>query len=537
MNTKQLRQKILDLAIKGKLVPQDPNDEPASKLLERIREEKEQLIKEGKLKRDKNESYIFVGDDKLHYEKFSDGSVVCIEDEIPFEIPESWAWCRLKEASIINPRNKADNNMEAGFIPMPLISKNYLESVMFQKKTWNEIKKGFTHFQNNDVVVAKITPCFENSKAAIISNLPNNLGAGTTELHVIRPIKILSEYVYAITKTKQFLESGKQEMTGCAGQQRVPTSFIEYYLIPVPPISEQQRITQTIKELLNIVEILENDKLDLSDLIKQTKAKVLDLAIKGKLVPQDTNDEPADKLLEKIREEKEKLIKEGKLKRDKNETFIFKNSDDNSYYEQIDGETVYIDDDLPFEIPDSWRWCRFNNFSLYSTDYVANGSFASLNENVNIYKTPNYALLIKTQDFANNFTKDLTYIDKQSYEFLQKSKLFGGELMLSNIGASIGKAFIIPNLQRPMSIAPNSIIIKFLDNITTKYVYFLILSHFGQSILKGFTAGTAMPKFNKTQLRETLLPYPSYDEQKRIVYKIENIFSYLDNLESIIKGS
>ena len=109
--------------------------------------------------------------------------------------------------------------------------------------------------------------------------------------------------------------------------------------------------------------------------------------------------------------------------------------------------------------------------------------------------------------------------------------------MLSNIGASIGKAFIIPNLQRPMSIAPNSIIIKFLDNITTKYVYFLILSHFGQSILKGFTAGTAMPKFNKTQLRETLLPYPSYDEQKRIVYKIESIFSYLDNLESIINGS
>ena len=134
MNTKQLRQKILDLAIKGKLVPQDPNDEPASKLLERIREEKEQLIKEGKLKRDKNESYIFVGDDKLHYEKFTDGSVVCIEDEIPFEIPESWAWCRLKEASIINPKNKADDNMEAGFIPMPLISKNYLESVMFQKK-------------------------------------------------------------------------------------------------------------------------------------------------------------------------------------------------------------------------------------------------------------------------------------------------------------------------------------------------------------------------------------------------------------------
>ena len=197
---------------------------------------------------------------------------------------------------------------------MSLISKNYLETVMFQKKTWNEVKKGFTHFQNNDIVVAKITPCFENSKAAIISNLPNNLGAGTTELHVIRPIKLLSEYIYAIIKTRQFLDFGKQEMIGCAGQQRVPTNFIEEYLVPIPPINEQQRITQTIKELLNIVETLENNKIDLSELIAQTKSKVLDLAIKGKLVPQDPNDEPADKLLERIMEEKEKLIKEGKLK-------------------------------------------------------------------------------------------------------------------------------------------------------------------------------------------------------------------------------
>ena len=118
MNTKQLRQKILDLAIKGKLVPQDPNDEPASKLLERIREEKEQLIKEGKLKRDKNESYIFVGDDKLHYEKFSDGSVVCIEDEIPFEIPDSWAWCRLKEVCIYIQRGKSPKYSEMEKYPV-----------------------------------------------------------------------------------------------------------------------------------------------------------------------------------------------------------------------------------------------------------------------------------------------------------------------------------------------------------------------------------------------------------------------------------
>ena len=535
MNTKQLRQKILDLAIKGKLVPQDPNDEPASKLLERIREEKEQLIKEGKLKRDKNESYIFVGDDKLHYEKFADGSVVCIEDEIPFEIPESWAWCRLKDIAnygrmpSLTYKQIQDKNL--WILDLEDIEKETSKLIVrnrINNKIFSSSKKKFV---KNDVLYGKRRSYLDKVLVA------DEDGICTTEIVPIRIYKdILPEYLRYILKSPFFLNY-VNNLTYGVKMPRLGTDDAENALLPIPPLSDQKKIVNILNSTINAIENITLDKEALSNVIKQTKAKVLDLAIKGKLVPQDPNDEPADKLLEKIREEKEKLIKEGKLKRDKNETLIFKNSDDNSYYEQIDGETVCIDDDLPFEIPNSWRWCRFNNFSLYSTDYVANGSFASLNENVNIYKTPNYALLIKTQDFANNFTKDLTYIDKQSYEFLQKSKLFGGELMLSNIGASIGKAFIIPNLQRPMSIAPNSIIIKFLDNITTKYVYFLILSHFGQSILKGFTAGTAMPKFNKTQLRETLLPYPSYDEQKRIVYKIENIFTYLDNLESIIKGS
>ncbi len=505
MNTKQLRQKILDLAIKGKLVPQDPNDEPASKLLERIREEKEQLIKEGKLKRDKNESYIFVGADKLHYEKFADGSIVCIE---PFEIPETWSWVRLKDVSIINPKNKADDNTEAGFIPMPLISKNYLESVMFQKKTWNEIKKGFTHFQNNDVVVAKITPCFENSKAAIISNLPNNLGAGTTELHVIRPIKILPEYVYAIAKTKQFLESGKQEMTGCAGQQRVPTSFIEDYLIPIPPINEQQRITQTIKELLNLVETLECNKLELTNLIKQTKSKVLDLAIRGKLVPQDPNDEPADKLLEKIREEKEQLIKKGKIKQDKNETFIYKNSDDNSYYEQIDGETICIDDDLPFEIPNSWRWCRLSAICcLVNGEKVNNRKLTLLNvKYLRTKKNKEYltsGIILNSGDFV------ILVDGENSGEVFQI-------LETGFMGSTFKKLFIS-------------------ENFCNEYLLYLL--KFYKMLFRDNKTGSAIPHLNKDLFKNLLIGIPPLMEQQRIAIKIENIFSYLDNLELIIKGS
>ena len=200
-------------------------------------------------------------------------------------------------------------------------------------------------------------------------------------------------------------------------------------------------------------------------------------------------------------------------------------------YEKAGNEVRCIAEEVPFEIPDSWEWVRLNESVLYTTDYVANGSFATLRENVKNYKTENYAILVKTQDFSNNFTRNLTYIDKQGYEFLSKSKLYGGELMLSNIGASIGKAFIIPQLDKPMSLAPNSIIVKCINDTMTQFIKYLILSPFGQDILKNFTAGTAMPKFSKTQLRGTLLPFPPLAEQQRIVDKLKELEPYIQEYD------
>ena len=202
----------------------------------------------------------------------------------------------------------------------------------------------------------------------------------------------------------------------------------------------------------------------------------------------------------------------------------------NRHYEKIGSEVHDITHEIPFQIPNNWKWVRFSEISIYSTDYVANGSFASLRENVKIYKEKNFAILIKTQDFAYNFNRDLTYIDEQSYNFLGKSKLFGGELMMSNIGASIGKVFIIPDLHMPMSIAPNSIVIKFSNEILTKFIYYLISSYFGQDMLKNFTAGTAMPKFSKTQIRGALVPLPPIDEQRRIILRIKQLTQYIENL-------
>ena len=264
---------------------------------------------------------------------------------------------------------------------------------------------------------------------------------------------------------------------------------------------------------------------------QQLKNSIRQMAVQGKLVPQDPSDEPASVLLQRIKAEKQELIKAGKIKKDKKSSEIFRGASRNLPYafcEQIGKEIRDISDEIPFEIPDSWEWCRLDSAVLLTTDYVANGSFATLRDNVKSYKEPNYAILVKTQDFSNNFTQDLTYTDKKGYDFLSKSELHGGELMLSNIGASIGKAFIIPKLDIPMTLAPNSIMVKCINSTMTFYIQYLIMSFYGQILLKSFTEGTAMPKFSKTQLRGALIPIPPLSEQERIVAKIEELLPYIE---------
>jgi len=271
---------------------------------------------------------------------------------------------------------------------------------------------------------------------------------------------------------------------------------------------------------------------------KALREKVLDLAIRGKLVPQDPNDEPATVLLERIREQKKQMVKEGKLKAKdiKNDTIIFK-GDDNLHYEQFaDGTVKCIEDEIPFQLPKGWAWSRLETITSVITDYVANGSFASLKENVKTYKEKNYALFVRTVDFANNFQKDLSYIDKESYDFLEKSKLFGGELMLSNIGASIGKVFKVPYFDIPMSLAPNSIILRFFDDITSDYFEFVFKSFVGQNYLQYLSGGAAMPKFNKTDLRAMIVPLAPLNEQNRMVISTKNCFSIVDEIETSQTG-
>ena len=239
--------KILDLAIRGQLVPQDPADEPTSVLLERIRAEKEELIKRGKIKRDKKESIIFRGEDNSYY--LNDGQMtVDISDDLPFDIPDSWRWVHLKDVFIINPRNMLDDDLDVSFIPMPLIDDGYSGKHTSEVRQWKEVKTGFTHFTEGDVGIAKITPCFENRKSTVFENLSNGYGAGTTELHVLRPFgkNILAQYLLAYVKTDYFVENGKQTFTGDVGQQRISKAYVENAYFPLPPIKEQERIVQQI---------------------------------------------------------------------------------------------------------------------------------------------------------------------------------------------------------------------------------------------------------------------------------------------------
>lgn len=236
----KLRQSILQEAIKGKLVTQDDSDEPASVLLDRIREEKDRLVKEKKIKKEKPLPEIS-------------------EDEIPYELPKGWEWIRLGDYTQINPRNNVDDDLDTSFVPMKLIADGFSNIHTFETRKWSEIKKGFTHFAERDVVVAKITPCFENRKSAVMKNLANGVGAGTTELYVVRSFNelILPEYILNVFKTHEFIKGGVHTYTGTAGQQRVKKDYVTNLVIGIPPLNEQKLIIEKVKKLMKVCDELE----------------------------------------------------------------------------------------------------------------------------------------------------------------------------------------------------------------------------------------------------------------------------------------
>ena len=249
----KLKKSVLQESIQGKLVPQNPDDEPASVLLERIKAEKAKLFKEGKLKKKELvDSVIFKGEDNKYYEKVGK-EIICIDEEISFDIPESWTWARVKDLFIINPKNSASDDTLAAFIPMEKISATYGSAFTYDIVKWGTIKKNFTHIADGDVAFAKITPCFQNRKSAIFEGLPNGIGAATTELKVLRQYgnTINRWYLLYFLESPYFIDEAK--FKGTANQQRIISGYLENKLFPLPPKSEQDRIAHLIEQTASIM--------------------------------------------------------------------------------------------------------------------------------------------------------------------------------------------------------------------------------------------------------------------------------------------
>ena len=368
MDTQALRQKIIDLAIRGKLVPQDPNDEPAAALLKRIHTEKLQMVKDGKLKAKdiQGDTVIFNGEDNLHYEKFQDGTVKCIENEIPFEIPDSWAWCRLKVLGQYKKGPFGSNITKSMFVPD---GPNTIK-VYEQKNAINKDASLGTYFITSEKFQAlKSFEVFPNdiivSCAGTIGEtyvLPSDMRPGIINQALMKitlfDINILEFYLIYFDSVLK--KSANSQGHGVALKNIPPFDVLKKYLMPLPPLEEQSRIIQQVNFLLNKVNDISLQQSSIRVTVNSIKSKILDLAIRGKLVPQDQNDEPASVLIERIRSEKEKLIKQGKIKRDKNDSVIYK-GDDNSYYEKFQDKVICIDDEIPFELPDNWKFIRLKD--------------------------------------------------------------------------------------------------------------------------------------------------------------------------------
>lgn len=474
MDTKKLRQKILDLAIRGKLVPQDPNDEPASVLLERIKAEKERLIKEGKIKKSKKSAKT---SDTPHYQN------------VPFEIPDNWVSVPVSELFYLNPKSEIADNIHIGFIPMACVDDGFSGNHYFEKRIWKEVKKGYCHFQNGDIGIAKISPCFENLKSTIFQGLPNNCGAGTTELVILRPINIYAKFYLYLFKSQWYIDEGTKYFKGVVGQQRVHKGIFTDLHIPLPPLVEQQRIVTEIEKWFALIDQIEQGKVNLQTTIKQIKSKILDLAIHGKLVPQDPNDEPSIELLQRI-----------------NPDFT---PCDNGHSEKF-----------PYEIPESWVWCSHNSILD-----ISGGAQPSKNYFENKPK-PNYIRLYQIRDYGESPVPVYIPINLASKQAKK------GDILLARYGGSLGKVFHAE--QGAYNVAMAKVIFKFENLIYKEFAYYYYLSDLYQGKLKEISR-TAQAGFNSTDFNDMYFPLPPLAEQQRIVQKIEELFSVFNNIQKALE--
>lgn len=492
MNTKLLKQKILDLAIHGKLVPQNPDDEPASQLLRRISEEKEKLIAQGKIKRPKK------------------SDAVNPAQECPFEIPDSWEWVRLGEIADIKSSKRV---FEKDYVPkgIPFYRSKEIGDLYRGEEIHTELFISEEHYkllkekygipQKGDILITSVGSI---GNCWICDGREFYYKDGNIT-QICANDWFLSEYIVSIINSNLFFKQVNSTVSGTA-YNALTIIKLNKILIPLPPLAEQQRIVSAIEKWFSLIDEIETNKESLQASIKQTKSKVLDLAIKGKLVSQDINDEPASELIKRINKEKENLIAQGKIKRSKK------------------SDEVNAIQEFPFEIPDSWEWVNLNQICVIKGGKRIPQGMSFANE-------PTSHIYIRVTDMKNNtiLSNDLKYIDDNVFEKIKNYLISYSDLYLT-IAGTIGAVGEVPKMFDGMNLTENA---AKLTNIqcNKKYLMFVLMSTIAQEHFKSKFHQVAQPKLSIETAQTTLIPLPPLAEQTRIVSKIEEVFALLDEIE------
>ena len=467
MDTKKLRQKILDLAIRGKLVPQDPNDEPASVLLERIKEEKERLIKEGKIRKSKR----MASSDTYHYEN------------VPFEIPDNWVWTTLGEVGTWQSGgtpSRSNKSYYGGNIPWlktgdlndGLIS-DIPESITEEAVASSSAKINPT----GSVLIAMYGATIGKLGILTFPATTNQACCACIEFNAITQLYL---FYFLLSQRSTFISKG-----GGGAQPNISKEIIVNTFIPLPPLSEQQRIIMEIEKWFALIDQIEQGRADLQTTIKQTKNKILDLAIHGKLVPQDMNDEPAIEQLKRI-----------------NPDFI---PCDNRHSGK-----------LPYKIPKTWVWCSHNSIlDISGGSQPAKSYFETIPK-------PNCIRLYQIRDYGESPVPVYIPINLASKQTKK------GDILLARYGGSLGKVFHAK--QGAYNVAMAKVIFKFENLIYKEFAYYYYLSDLYQGKLKEISR-TAQTGFNITDFNDMYFPLPPINEQQRIVQKMEKLFSSLDDIQ------
>ena len=511
MTAQQLKNSILQMAVQGKLVPQDPNDEPASVLLERIRAEKERLIKEKKIKREKNPSVIFKGADNTPYEKIGD-EVRSLADEIPFDIPDSWEWVRFGNIvanydSKRRPVTKEQRKNEHGYYDYygATGAIDRVDDYIFEGEYLMIGEDGGNFFTERD-----------NAFIASGRFWANN------HVHIVQPILCDIHFL------KHFLDSCNLPKMGLINGIAVPKLNQEHLnsiLVPLPPLSEQEAI---VAELSKYAPLLDEYQLAYSEIKllndsfpERLKKSILQEAVQGKLVPQDPSDEPAEALLERIRAEKQRLIKEGKIKKDKHESVIFRR--DNSHYEKRGSEEVCIDEEIPFEIPENWAWCRASSLGtmirgrgIKRTETVAQGfPCIRYGEIYTAYET--------SFDSAVSFVPET--LDKDCLHFSS------GDVVFTLTGENkVDIAKTVAFLGEGQIAAGGDLAFWTHHGMNPLYLVYYMASPYCIELKRRTATGDIIVHISTSKVGDFLVPIPPIKEQNRIVSAIEQLFAVASTL-------